>query len=115
MENILAYIWKMMNTPAGVAFVASILVTILGKIFTAKPAWKKLVTKYGPSLMAAVKYAEKSIPDNTESKGLRRLDVALCYVIDLEPKLKTASADNIKNALTAVHTQAETNGNLKKE
>lgn len=107
-------IWLFLNSSVGISIVGSILVFILGKIFTAKPKWKKYVLKYGPSLMKAVKQAEKAIPDNTENKALGRLDKALEYLLDLEPKLAQAASGELKKAISAVHTSAEANGNLKK-
>ena len=88
--------------------------TPLGKVFTAKPKWKALVLQYGPKFMQAVKMAEKNIPDNTPNKGAARLDAALKFLIQLEPKLHTVKETDLKAALTAVHTTAEANGNLKK-
>ena len=110
--NWLAMIWAFLNSPTGLLIVGTILAFILGKIFTAKPAWKTLALKYGPSLMSAVKQAEKAIPDGTPNKSLARLDAALKFVIALEPKLAFVNAADVKAAITAVHTQAESNDNL---
>ena len=108
-------VWAFLNTPLGISVVGAILAFLLGKVFTAKPKWKKLVLKYGPSLMQAVKTAEKNIADTTDNPGLAKLDAALKYVIELEPKLKGASDGDVKQALSAVHAAAESHGNLKKE
>ena len=110
--NWLATMWSFINSPVGLTIVGAILAYILGKVFTAKPAWKTVVLQYGPSLMVAVKKAEKAIPDGTDNKSLSRLDAALKFVIELEPKLAGANVADVKAALTAVHTQAETNENL---
>jgi len=108
-------LWTFLNSSLGVSIVIFVLSFILGKIFTAKPKWKSLVLKYGPSLMQAVKSAEKKISDNTTNKGLAKLDEALQYLIKIEPKLKIVADDDIKRALTAVHAKAESSGNLGKE
>ena len=102
-----------LNSSLGVSIVIFVLSFILGKIFTAKPRWKALTLKYGPLLMQAVKTAEKNIPDDTDNKGLARLDAALIYLINLEPKLKKIADEDLKQALSAVHAAAESNGNLK--
>ena len=102
-------VWNFINTPIGISIVGSILLFALGKLFTKKPKWKALALKYGPSLMQAVKTAEKNVKDGS------KLDQALKYVIELEPKLSGIAEEDVKRALTAVHTTAESNGNLKKE
>lgn len=107
-------VWSFLNSSLGISIVVFILSFILGKIFTAKPKWKALVLKHGPSLMWAVKEAEKRIADDTPNKSLNRLDKALEYVIKLEPKLAKVNDINLKQALTAVHASAESNGNLDK-
>ena len=105
-------VWEFVNSPLGVSCVVAVLTFVLGKIFTAKPEWKKLVLEHGPRLMEAVKWAEKQIPDDTPNPGLSRLDVALKYVVELVPKLGKVNESAVKEALTAVHTSAESNGNL---
>ena len=105
-------LWTFVNSPVGLTVIGAVLAYVLGKVFTAKPAWKAAVLKYGPILMQAVKYAEKKIPDGSGNVGLRRLDEALKFVITLEPKLKGVDTESLKQALTAVHTQAEASGNL---
>jgi len=105
-------IWGFLNSNIGVSIVVFILSFILGKIFTSKPKWKALVLKYGPSIMRAIKTAEKKIPDSTENKGLARLDEALKYLIEIEPKLKVVADGDLKTAISAVHSSAEANGNL---
>jgi hypothetical protein len=100
-------VWLFLNSPIGLSVVAFILTFITGKIFTAKPKWKQYVLKYGPEIMRAVKIAEKKVSDGS------KIDEALKYLIELEPKLKGATEADLKQALTAVHTSAEANGNLK--
>jgi len=107
--TILTSLWTFLNSPLGITIVVAVLSWILGKLFTAKPAWKTYVVKYGPLLMQAVKYAEKEIKDDNPNKGLARLDSALKYVLLLKPKLDKAA---VTEALTAVHAEAERDGNL---
>jgi len=105
-------IWAFMNSSVGVTVVAFLLSVVVGKVFTAKPKWKQYVLKYGPEIMQAVKVAEKKIPDGSGSVGLARLDEALKYLKELEPKLKGAMENDLKQALTAIHAKAESSGNL---
>lgn len=106
-------IWTFLNSSVGVSCVVFVLSVLAGKVFTAKPKWKQYVLKYGPQIMQAVKVAEKKIPNDTENSGLSKLDEALKYLVEIEPKLKGAVEGDLKQALTAVHTKAEADGNLK--
>ena len=106
-------LWAFVNSPLGLTAVAGAVLFILSKVFLSKPQWKVLVEQYGPSFLAAVKYAEKQIPDDTPNKGLARLDEACKYLIKLQPHL-ASSGDKaaIKDAMTAVHAKAEAAENI---
>lgn len=108
METILGFL----NSSVGVTAIGGIIVWILGKVFTAKPEWKVYYDKYQPLLISAVKQAEKAIPDDTENKGLKRLDFALKYVLTIEGSLANANPNALKDALTAVHADAEAKENI---
>jgi len=113
MENFVELAWKFLNSSLGITLVVSVVTFVMGKIFTAKPAWKKLVIEHGPSVLAAIKFAEKKIPDDSENKALARLDEALKYFMSIEPKISAKlNAEIIKKAITAVHATAEANGNI---
>jgi hypothetical protein len=101
-----------LNSEVGKVVVAAILALILGKVFTAKPKWKKYYEKYRPILMQAVKFAEKQVPDDTENKPKAKLDAALKYVLDLDKKLEAKDKEAMKAAITAVHAEAEVNKNI---
>lgn len=105
-------LWSFCNSEVGITIIAGILVFILGKIFTAKPAWKVLYEKYKPLFMQGVKWAEKEIPDDTESAGKAKLDAALKYILIINEKLGKADKEALKMAITAVHTDAEGKGAL---
>ena len=105
---VLDSIWVFVNSPLGITVVVAIITWILGKLFTAKPKWKAYVDQYKPLLIQAVKVAEKQIPDGG---GAAKLDVALKYVLKVNEKLdQKATAE----ALSAVHAEAERDGNLSK-
>ena len=105
-------VWTFVNSPMGLTIIGFLLMMVAGKIFTKKPKWKELVLAHGPLLMQAVKKAEKEIPDDTSNKGMNRLDQALKFLIALEPKLYKQKEEDLKKALTAVHTTAEANKNI---
>jgi hypothetical protein len=109
LDRIVAYV----NSSAGLTVISAILVFILGKIFTAKPAWKLVYDKYLPLLMQGVKHAEKAIPDGyAPNKAFLRADAALKFVIQLEPALAKVSAAVLSQAITMAHAAAETNENI---
>lgn len=112
--NWLGMLWAFANSPLGISLILFLLAAVSAWIFAKKPTWKALVAKYGPQFMRAVKEAEKRIPDGTPSKGLARLDAALKFVLQLEPALAKFATEDLAQAITAVHTAAEANGNLNK-
>lgn len=108
-------LWTFANSPLGIALVSLAAATLIGRVLTKKPEWKRYVEKYKPTLIQAVKMAEKAIPDDVPEAGMKRLDLALRYVLNLfdaaerVPKLDEAV---LAQALTAVHAELETGANL---
>ena len=106
-------VWTFVNSPGGLTLIASIIAFVMGRVYLAKPKWKVLMDQYRPKLMAAIKFAEKKIPDNAKNKSLARLNEAFLYAINLDDKLlSVAKKADIKDALTALHSEAEKEGNL---
>jgi len=110
--SILDTILGFLNSSVGVTAIGGIIVWILGKVFTAKPEWKVYYDKYQPLLISAVKQAEKAIPDDTDNKALKRMDFALKYVLTIEGSLANANQTALKDAITAVHAEAEAKENI---
>jgi hypothetical protein len=80
METVMAIAtaaWVFANSPAGIALIASVAVFIMNAVYARKPEWKK----YEGTIIAAIKRAEKAIPDDADNKSAARLDAALRYVI----------------------------------
>jgi len=71
------FVWGLLNTPAGIALIAGGVLYGLNKLYASKPAW----AKFEGAIITAIKLAEKQVPDDTESKGLAKLDHALKYVL----------------------------------
>ena len=114
MSSILTALWTFFNSPLGIAIVAGVLLWILNKKFGPE-LWKK----YAGTLVAAVKWAEKQIPDDTENKGAARLDCALKYVLRIHEDMtgRTAKAKEIASfteGLQIIHADLEGTGSLKK-
>lgn len=102
-------VWTFLNSPIGLSVVSLLLAFVLGKVFTKKPAWRAYADKYRPMLLLAIKQAEKQIPNDVVDVGARRMDAALKYILALESRVPTPV---LKDAITAVHAEAEAVGNL---
>jgi hypothetical protein len=81
--------WDVVNSPAVIAVLAGGLLWLLNKFYAAKPAWQA----FEGTIIAAVKWAEKEIPDDVPNKGLARLDVALKYVLKVYEEARGKPAD----------------------
>lgn len=101
----------LMNTEAvrsAVYAIAAYLLSVaIAKLYAKKPEWKQ----YEGTIIAAIKHAEKLIPDDTPNKSLERLDVALRYVIRLTEeggvKLTSKQIANIKDGISLKHHEIE--------
>ena len=112
-ENLLSLLWSIINSPAGIAALAGLILWGLNRLYAAKPLWRQ----YEGSIIAAVKYAEQAIPDDTPNKSLGRLNAALQYVLKVyqETEGKRASAEQaavLKEGIQILHADLEANGNL---
>ena len=108
-------IWEVLNSPAVVALIVSGVIYLLNRLYARRPTWQK----YEGTLIAAVKFAEKSIPDDTTNKSLARLDAALQYVLKVfaeregrQPTIE--EAQEITEGIQIVHAELEASGNLDK-
>lgn len=102
-------IWDFVNSPLGITLVTITTSFVLGKIYVKKPKWKAYAEKYRPIFVAAVKEAEKRIPDNMKNKNVKRLDCALKLVLEVNGRLNEEAA---KDAITHVHADLESGDNL---
>lgn len=112
--NILETIWAVINSPAGIAAIAGLVLWLLNRLYAAKPAW----AKFEGAIISGIKYAEKQIPDDAANKSLARLDAALCYVLKVyqEANKRHASAKEIaeiKDGIRIVHNELVAEGTLK--
>jgi len=108
----LAWVWQQLGTPQGLAAIAGMFSWLIAKLFTRKPKWKEYFDKYKGTMLSAVKLAEKEIPDGTENKSMARADQALKYILSVHQELNRASAEDLKQALSVVHDEAEAAENL---
>lgn len=103
-ENIM----EILNSPLAITVAASICIWLLGRIYTKKPTWQK----FEGTVIAAIRSAEKAVPDNSENKAVKRLDEALKYVLTVFEKVegRTATAAEkaeITEGIQIVHNNIE--------
>ena len=113
-KGILETVWAVLNSPAGIAAIAGLILWLLNRRYAAKPAW----AKYEGAIISGIKYAEKQIPNDAANKSLARLDAALGYVLKVyqEANKRSASAKEIaeiKDGISVVHNELEAEGTLK--
>jgi len=77
MTELLSTLWTFLNSPAGIALIAGIVLWALNKVYAAKPAW----AAYEGTIITAIRLAEQTIPDTAEDAGLAKLDQALKLVL----------------------------------
>ena len=112
-QTALELVWKVLNSPAGIAFLAGALLWALNRLYAAKPKW----AAWEGAIISGIKFAEKQVPDDVENKGLARLDAALKYVLEVYEEAngrragkKTAAA--LKEGIQVVHNELEAAGTL---
>jgi len=110
--EILKFAWKVMNSPAGITVFATVVLFIVNKIYARKPLWKK----YQGTLIAAVKFAEKEIPDDTPIPSVARLDAALKYALRViesaEGLLSPEKVVEVREGLQITHAELEAKGGI---
>jgi len=112
---IVGLVWTLINSPAGIAALAGLTLWALNKLYAAKPTW----TQYEGTIISAVRFAEKEIPDDTPNTGMARLDQALKYVLATFERVNgrratDAEAASLKEGIQIVHNDLDTQGVLEK-
>jgi hypothetical protein len=113
--------WNVLNSPAVIAALAAALLWGLNRIYARRPTWQA----FEGTIIAAVKWAEKTIPDSpgeeatSGRKSLARLDAALKYVLDVYEQARGRGADEktaaeLREGIQIVHAQLEAQGTLGK-
>jgi hypothetical protein len=108
LDLVLTNLWIFLNSAIGLTLVGSLVLFALNKMYAAKPAWKK----YEGSIIAAIKYAEKAVPDDVQDKSMQRLDTALKYILTVyAQRTGTAASDAtiaiFKEAIQVKHAELE--------
>jgi len=113
-EGILTGIWTVLNSAPGIMLAAGLLGWLLTRLYAIRPAWEA----YEGTIISAIKYAEKAIPDDADNKALARLDAALRYVVKVytethRGKQPSASVTNdLREGIQVVHDRLESRGTL---
>lgn len=106
--DVLQTIWQAINSPIGIAAVAGLVLWLLNRLYALKPAWKR----FEGTIIAAIKYAEKQIPDDVDNKALNRLDAALRYVVKVYEEATDKQATpkivaDLKEGIQIKHAELE--------
>lgn len=114
-ELIFETIWAVANTPAIIATAALLVIWLLNRVYAAKPGWQK---REG-DIIAAIKFAERTILDDNPNKSVRRLDAALQYVLKIYKQTgraapSAAEREELRQGIQIKHAELEANGNLDK-
>ena len=107
-------LWNALNSPVAIAALAGLVLWLLNRLYAARPEWKR----WEGTIVAAVKAAEKAVPDEAEHKALRRLNEALNYVQavfeEVEHRRATeAEVAALKEGIQIKHAELEAAGGLK--
>lgn len=110
----LATIWELAQSPVVITAIASLVLLGLNALYARKPVWRK----FEGTIVAAIKYAEKKIPNDTENKGLRRLDEALRYTLDVMEAVNGKRASKkqeheVREAIILKHDEIDGKDNLR--
>ena len=70
---------EILNMPIVITLLGGLLLMVLDKLHAAKPKW----ARFEGAILAAIKRAEKHIPNDTPNKSLARLNSALQYVVEV--------------------------------
>lgn len=98
-DSILPLLWAFANSPLGISLVSGVILWLLSKIVTAKPSYLKYYNQYRGLFFDAVRHAERTIPDNTQSSAGAKADLALKYLLELEPTLNKAPQADLANGI----------------
>lgn len=113
MHDFLSFLWQVANTPAGITAIAGGLLWALNHIYAAKPAW----VKFEGTIISAIRMAEKQIPDDAGNSGLKKLDLALEFVLRVyeaeQGKVPTQKVkDNLREGIQILHNRLDAAGVL---
>ncbi len=114
MNALLQAVWEFLNSPLGITLAAAVVLYVLQRLRASYPQW----AKYEGAIIEAIKYAEKTIPDDHPDRAVARFDTALAYVLRLYREANkgrlpgSAEVQAIKEGIRVKHAQLEAAGAL---
>ena len=101
-------VMALLNSPIAIAALAAVVLWALNKLYASKPLWEK----YQGTIISAIKFAENAIDDDTENSGLKKLDEALKYVLNVFEEVNNRKATikeeaELKDAIGLIHDELE--------
>lgn len=112
-QQILAAVAAFFASGAGFSIVVFVVGALLSRLWKWKPTWRQ----YRGSIISAIKYAEKAIPDDIENKTMKRTDAALKYVLRVFEEVegrepKPSEVREIDEGIRIEHARLEAAGNI---
>lgn len=77
MDAFLTALWAFVNSPVGLTLIGAIAAWAIARLFAWQPAWEP----WRGTIIAAIRYAERIIPDDTQNSAAAKLDAALKHVL----------------------------------
>lgn len=106
-------LWNLLNSPLAVAVLAAAVLWWLNWLYSRRPSWRK----WEGTIIAAVKAAEKAVPDDHANTSVRRLDEAMRYVLRVyedvcQRRPTAAEAAELREGVQIVHADLDARGTL---
>lgn len=110
-EAVLLAIWQALNSPVGLALIAGVYLWVIRRWAT--PRWRA----YEGAILSAIRFAEQKIPDDTDHKGLLKLNEALRYVLRVYEATagkpaSTRTEHALREGIQIMHHRLECDGAL---
>jgi len=107
-------LWTLINSPAGITLIASVVLYLLNRLYAAKPLWQQ----YEGTIVSAIRTAEKLVPDSTPNRGLAKFDAALKFVLQVfeaRAGRKPTPAEEValREGIQIKHNQLDAAGQMK--
>jgi hypothetical protein len=107
-------VWQICNSPVGLVVIGGVFAWALNAMYAKRPTWQA----WEGTIVTAVKWAEKSIPDGSPNAGLARADQALQFVLKAYEAAKARPASqseivSLTQGIALVHSVLEDTGALR--
>lgn len=94
------------NSPVGLFILSAAFTWLAGWVIRKNPKAVELVLTYKPTLLTAVREAEKAIPDNTPNSAMAKADAALKWLLaNAEGPIVKAKEADLRKALDLAYQE----------